>query len=244
MCERCAVCCPRCDAVVCEDHHFECAACEGVACADGARACLVEARDGWVHPECAAAREGGSDARNSVASPPVAIGANLSVAGPTRSVASRRAFWEEELRSDGSGWLINHGNWQVTWGSAAASEYYVGDRGFVRHKACLFAEDRDRRGFLLVYELDDDDPDRDRFELELYFAFVPRRHRRKGVLRGLLSALAATHRGRRLWLECLPTVVPVWKRLGFAAFRREEEEDRGPLGPCDSREFSQFVKRL
>jgi RNase P/RNase MRP subunit p30 len=72
--------------------------------------------------------------------------------------------------------------------------------------------DRLRRGFIILQL------NVNKLEIDLDFAFVDVKHRRKNVVRNLFEVIKRKYPGTIVSLEAREEALPVWKKLGFQEY--------------------------
>lgn len=151
---------------------------------------------------------------------------------------SFRDYWELLLAKADENWILGNSAWCEVWNeetldSCYSGPNYNGERKFSKQRPsrknsspCKLYTDLNQRGFILICE---DEPRENM--VYLYFAFVIKKYRNQGIMKGILSQIEKDYQGKKLLL-CVNNIggsiyvrSEIWQKVGFTysseSFNRE-----------------------
>jgi hypothetical protein len=116
---------------------------------------------------------------------------------PCKSRNLEETYWHNLCFSNSEVWLLQSHVWKRCWN---------GTNGYI------MIHDRLRRGFIILWI------NSNNLEIDLAFAFVDSKHRRKHVVTNMFEVIKRKYPGRIVSLEAREEALPVWKKLGFQEY--------------------------
>jgi predicted GNAT family acetyltransferase len=112
-----------------------------------------------------------------------------------------REYWEDLLKKDNENWVIYEKYWIEYWDNIINDNYKI---KIIRNPKC----------FIILIEKSNN-------ENYLYFAYVPKKYRKQGVLKDLMKLLINNY--KEITLDSIDKYTDiVWEKIGFKLIKERE----------------------
>lgn len=114
------------------------------------------------------------------------------------------------MKKDGDDWIIYNDEWKDYWKNKKNNEYSY---DFINY------EDK---GFILIYNYKEKGYIKDDIKIYIKYAYVQRKHRKKGILKNMMKILFEKYKSQKISLLSQdPTSDKVWKKFNFKCIYKE-----------------------
>lgn len=114
------------------------------------------------------------------------------------------------MKKDGDDWIIYNDEWKDYWKNKKNNKYSY---DFINY------EDK---GFILIYNYKEKGYVKDDIKIYIKYAYVQRKHRKKGILKNMMKILFEKYKSQKISLLSQdPTSDKVWEKFNFKCIYKE-----------------------